>query len=92
MRHSDINGLSSVGVVAVGVVYPNGQAHMQWISYKTSFEMHSTVENLIDIHGHSGATSLVWGDPPCTDDKPIKKTRKKNEKAGAKEIKRESKE
>jgi hypothetical protein len=78
LRHTDVNGLSGTGVVAVGVVYPNGRAHMQWVSYKASFEMHDNIDMLMDIHGHSGATELIWGDPPCDDDKP-KKTRKKKE-------------
>lgn len=81
-RHTDVNGLSGTGIVAVGVVYPNGKAHMQWISFKSSFEMHDSVESLIDIHGHHGATELIWGDPPCDDAKPVekpKKTRKKKE-------------
>jgi hypothetical protein len=77
MRHSDVNGLSGTGVVAVGVVWPNGKAHMQWISFKSSFEMHDSVEALIDIHGHSGATELIYGDPPSPEEKPIKKPRKK---------------
>lgn len=79
MRHQDLSGLSGTGIIAIGVVYPNGKAHMQWVSYKTSFEMHDSVENLIDIHSHGGATELLWGDPPCADDKPIKKARKKKE-------------
>ena len=77
MRHSDVNGLSGTGIVAVGCVYPNGKAHMQWVSFKSSFEMHDSIDALIDIHGHHGATELIWGDPPC--DEPTKKTRKKKE-------------
>lgn len=76
MRHTDVNGLSGTGIVAVGVVYPDGKAHMQWVSFKSSFEMHNSIESLIDIHGHSGATELIWGDPPCADE-PVKKPRKK---------------
>ncbi len=76
-RHQDINGLSGTGIVAVGVVWPNGRAHMQWISFKSSFEQHDSIEALMDIHGHHGATELIWGDPPNPDDKPTKKTRKK---------------
>lgn len=78
-RIKDVNGLSGTGIVAVGAVYPNGKAHMQWVSYKTSFEMHDTIENLMDIHGHNGGTVLVWGDPPCAEDKVEKKPRKKKE-------------
>lgn len=88
LRHADINGLSGTGVVAVGVVYPNGRAHMQWVSFKTSFEMHDSVENLIDIHGHNGATQLIYGDPPCEEDKPLKRIRKK--RADDKKDKKES--
>ena len=76
-RHTDVNGLSGTGVVAVGAVYPNGKAHMQWVSFKSSFEMHESIDALIDIHGHNGATELIWGDPPCGDEEPVKKPRKK---------------
>lgn len=76
LRHTDGTGLSGTGIIAVGVVWPDGQAHMQWISFKKSFEMHDSVENLIDIHGHNGATELIYGNPPCND-KPVKKPRKK---------------
>ncbi len=75
-RHSDVNGMSGTGVVAVGVVWPNGKAHMQWVSFKSSFEIHENVENLIEIHGHNGATELIYGDPPCEDKEP-KKVKKK---------------
>jgi hypothetical protein len=75
-RHEDVNGLSGVGIVAVGVVWPNGKAHMQWTSFRASFEIHESIDNLMEIHGHSGKTELIWGDPPCDDDK-VKKPRKK---------------
>lgn len=78
LRHSDVNGLSGTGVVAIGSLYPNGEAHMLWVSFKSSFEMHKSIDALIDIHGHQGATELIWGDPPCPEDeKPVKRLRKK---------------
>lgn len=79
MRHNDINGLSGIGIVAVGCVYPNGKAHMQWVSFKSSFEMHDSIDALIDIHGHHGSTELIWGDPPCAEDEKssTKKVKKK---------------
>lgn len=78
MRHVDLNGLSGTGVVAVGSVFPHGPAHMYWTSFKRSLEIHDSVEALIDIHGHNGATELIYGDPPGSEDeKPAKKTRKK---------------
>lgn len=72
-RITDISGLSGTGIIAVGSVYPNGEAHMLWTSFKSSFELHKSIDALMDIHGHQGATVLVWGDPPCAEDKPKKK-------------------
>lgn len=74
LRHQDPSGISGTGIIAVGVIYPNGQAHMQWVTYRTSFEMHDSIENLMEIHGHSGLTELVYGETPCTEE--IKKPRK----------------
>jgi hypothetical protein len=76
-RITDISGMSGTGIIAVGVVYPNGEAHMLWTSFKSSFELHKSVDALLDIHGHNGATQLIWGDPPCSDDRPVKKLKKK---------------
>ena len=78
-RHEDPSGVSGTGIIAVGVVYPNGQAHMQWVSYRTSFEMHDSINNLIEIHGHEGSTELIYGDPPSADDKPKKSRKKKTQ-------------
>jgi hypothetical protein len=73
-RITDISGMSGTGIIAVGSVYPNGEAHMLWVSFKSSFELHKSVDALMDIHGHNGATVLVWGDPPC---EPVEKPKKK---------------
>ena len=76
-RLTDINGLSGTGIVAIGSLYPNGEAHMLWVSFKSSFEMHKSIDALMDIHGHGGATVLHYGDPPCAEDKPPVKKQKK---------------
>ena len=78
LRHEDINGLSGVGPVAVGVVFPNGQVVFQWTTYRNSIEIYSSIENLIEIHGHEGKTEVIFGCPPSPDDKPKKVRKKKN--------------
>lgn len=79
LRHKDVNGLSGTGPVVVGVIFPNGQVVFQWTSYRNSIEIYSSIENLIEIHGHEGDTEVIFGAPPSPDDKPVKKTRKKKE-------------
>lgn len=64
MRHKDVSGISGAGVVAVGVVFPNGQVVFQWTSYRSSIEIYASIDNLIEIHGHSGNTEIIFGDPP----------------------------
>jgi len=75
-RNVDINGLSGTGVVAVGVMWPNGRVTICWTSIKSSTENHDSMENLIELHGHAGNTEFIFGDPP--DDKPKRSRKKKN--------------
>ena len=63
MRHKDVSGISGVGVVAVGTIFPNGQVVFQWVTYRSSIEIYASIDNLIEIHGHNGCTEIVFGDP-----------------------------
>ena len=78
MRHEDAGGISGTGIVAVGALWPDGRVTMQWTSYRKSFEIHDTIESLIEIHGHGGKTEVVYGNPPDPNAKP-KRSRKKKE-------------
>lgn len=62
VRDYDVSGVSGTGLVAVGVVFPDGQAVMQWQSDLRSTAIYASVETLIAIHGHEGATRLVYVD------------------------------
>lgn len=58
-RDRDVSGVSGVGVVADGVIWPDGAVSMRWRG-----EIRTTVEaaSLADIeavHGHGGATRVV---------------------------------
>lgn len=63
-RDVDVSGVSGTGRVAEGVVFTDGTAVVRWITG----EHHSTVvwesvDALLAIHGHGGATRVVFGDP-----------------------------
>ena len=49
-RKRDISGISGTGIIAEGVEFSDGQVVMSWLGKYHSME----------IHGHGGATELVW--------------------------------
>jgi hypothetical protein len=62
LRTEDVSGISGVGKVASGCVFPDGSAVLHWntdIFTTTVFEKFSDLEQL---HGHNGATSVQWID------------------------------
>jgi hypothetical protein len=77
MRHSDVSGLSGVGIVAVGVVWPDGTVSIKWTSIRSSREDHLNMESLVEVHGHAGNTEFLFGNPPCDDDKSKRRRKKK---------------
>lgn len=59
VRDIDVTGFSGVGVVADGVIWPDGAVSMRWRG-----EVRTTVEagcltDIQTIHGHGGATRVV---------------------------------
>lgn len=75
VRTADESGVSGTGVVAVGVVFPNGYVEIQWLNdennrVQTNANGHASypggVEDVIEVHGHEGKTTLEWVD--STDD------------------------
>lgn len=78
LRHEDLHGHSGVGVVAVGVKLPSGKCVMEWLSREVTETIFESAEQIMRLHSHEGRTELVWGDPPCDDDK-VKKVKKKKE-------------
>lgn len=63
VRDVDVSGVSGTGVVALGVVFPDGHAVMRWIvgEYQSTVTWES-VGAIEAIHGHGGHTRLVWED------------------------------
>ena len=64
-REVDESGVSGTGIVAVGVVLPSGRAILEWVSKKTSANslgIYDDMEDLQEVHGHKGATKVVFDD------------------------------
>ena len=62
-RRSDVSGVSGVGLVAFGTVYPGGQTTLAWCSGDVaSVTVYASPEQVERIHGHGGTTTLVWID------------------------------
>lgn len=58
IRREDVSGVSGTGVVAVGVVLPDGQCVMQWVTDLSSTTIYRNLNDLIAIHGHGGRTTI----------------------------------
>lgn len=75
-RAQDLTGVSGVGVVADGVVFPDGVVALRWRGgFPTSVVFHDRgIVGVEAVHGHGGATRIVWLDredaAPFDDDLP----------------------
>ncbi len=62
-RDHDASGVSGTGVVAEGVEFSDGVCALRWRTGTASTAIYASAEDLVTIHGHQGATRLVWRDP-----------------------------
>jgi hypothetical protein len=73
-REQDATGVSGTGVVATGVVWPDGHAALRWKAddheVASSTSVWSSVADLLRVHGHGGLSKIVYldgdgdGEPP----------------------------
>jgi hypothetical protein len=61
-RDVDVSGVSGVGIVADGVVFPDGVSVIRWRGERQSTVVWPSVEDVEAIHGHNGATRIEWVD------------------------------
>lgn len=61
-RDDDVSGVSGTGVVAEGVEFTDGTAAMRWRTGLSSTAIYNSTSELEAIHGHGGATRLVFDD------------------------------
>ena len=61
LRVEDVSGSSGTGVVARGIVAPNG---MVVVCFADTIKIIPSVEKMMEIHGHEGRTRFHWQDWP----------------------------
>lgn len=64
-RWADASGVSGTGRIAYGVAWPDGRAITRWIGSVTGVSqicVWDSVDEILAIHGHGGATELHWLD------------------------------
>lgn len=62
VRDVDITGVSGIGVVADGVVWPDQTATVRWRGDRPSTVNWGHVDDALHIHGHDGRTRIEWLD------------------------------
>lgn len=62
VRSVDVSGVSGVGTVAYGCTFPDGKTVMWWNTGWHSIGIYDSPEELLEIHGHYGATQIEWLD------------------------------
>ena len=71
-RRQDATGVSGTGVVATGVVWPDGHAALRWKADDheavSSTSVWSSVADMMRVHGHGGLSEIIYldddGRPP----------------------------
>lgn len=59
-RDVDVSGVSGTGIVADGAVFPDGVTVIRWRGDRSSTVVWPRLEDAEAIHGHGGATRIVW--------------------------------
>jgi hypothetical protein len=66
VRDHDVTGVSGTGIVVLGAQFPSGKVVLQWQGEHPSLVIWDSIEDAMAIHGHDGATRLVWIDEQTT--------------------------
>lgn len=74
-RIEDQSGVSGVGIVARGMIFPSGKVVMEWQTFHTSISIYQNIQDVEAIHSHGGKTLIVMGIPP--EKSSVKKVKKK---------------
>jgi len=61
-RNQDISGVSGTGIVAEGVQFTDGTCVMRWLTKTPSTALYTSIEDIVKIHGHDGATIIEMKD------------------------------
>jgi len=61
-RNLDLSGVSGVGDVAEGIEFDDYQCVLSWFGRHHCISIWPSIEDLVAIHGHAGATVIEWID------------------------------
>jgi hypothetical protein len=70
-RKVDVSGVSGCGIVALGVMFSDGQCALHWEGSHSSINIYHSLEDLLFVHSHNGASVVVFDD--TTDEKKTEK-------------------
>lgn len=62
-RHHDVTGISGEGPVGTVVEFDNGDTVLHWDTATPSTTVYNDIRHITELHGHSGATTLVLLEP-----------------------------
>jgi hypothetical protein len=66
-RSIDVSGVSGTGKVGEGVVFVDtGEVVLHWFGCHASINLYHSIQDVIDVHGHGGATKVVFEDEKKT--------------------------
>lgn len=61
-RLEDKSGISGAGIVAVGIIFPNGWVSQCWLTEQSTVTFFPSIEAVKAVHGHEGATRILIQD------------------------------
>lgn len=59
-RDEDVSGVSGTGIVARGVIFPDGSCVLRWDTVVRSTVFYDSIEDVEKITGHGGRTRIVY--------------------------------
>lgn len=62
VRTTDVSGISGTGIVGYGVTFSDGKTVLWWDTDWHTIGVYDSPAQLIEIHGHNGATEIQWID------------------------------
>lgn len=62
IRHRDVTGVSGTGLIGEGTQFRDGTTVFRWYGEHPSTSVWPSVDELVAVHGHQGATELRWLD------------------------------
>lgn len=64
VRREDASGTSGIGVVAKGVLFPDGTTVVQWQTHVRSVVVYNSYADALHIHGHGDLTGFCFDARP----------------------------